>query len=294
MDEKTKRIIGDVICPFPINDDSAEGPAKVFAGQGMFVISANGIDIPKGSHAHSSYEFVMPLSHMQYTSIQNKPARFEINQLTPINPEQQHGQLNEVTNCRLMTFQINKDLFNDISYSIFKKSDITFNNESICIGNEIFALLNLFKEEIKNLQADSDFALQNIVNLVIINLIRQLKSDAPKLISEKKYCERDNINRSIEYLQEEYNKNFSLEEVARIANLSPYHFIRTFKALTGKTPYAYLLDVKIEKAKELLKLNGYTVTDVCFRCGFNNLEHFSSVFKRKLGMLPSQYRKLIK
>lgn len=229
MDEKTKRIIGDVICPFPINDNNTEGPVKVFAGKGMFVLSADGVDKPKGSHAHSSYEFVIPFSHMQYTSIDNKLVHYEINQLTPINTEQQHGQFNGTTNCRLLTFQIDKDLFNDISYSICKKSDITFNNESISVGNEIFALLSLFKEEIMNPQAGCDFALQNIVNLVIINLIRQLKSDTPNLISENIYCERDNINRSIEYLQEEYNKNFSLEEVARIANLSPYHFIRTFK-----------------------------------------------------------------
>jgi AraC-like DNA-binding protein len=93
-------------------------------------------------------------------------------------------------------------------------------------------------------------------------------------------------------LREEYSNSFSLEDVARIANLSPYHFIRTFKSMTGKTPYDYLLDVKIENSKNLLKLKNYTITDICFHCGFNNLEHFSSVFKRKVGIIPSQYRKL--
>lgn len=90
---------------------------------------------------------------------------------------------------------------------------------------------------------------------------------------------------------ENYTGNYSLQEVSRVANLSPYHFIRVFRAETGKTPYDFLLDVKIEKSKEMLKSVSKTVTDACFGCGFNNISHFTVAFKKRVGVTPSDYRK---
>jgi len=293
MDERIKRLLGDGPYPFPTDEIDGESNIDAFVGQGMIILASKGsINMPKASHSHTSYEFLIPLSDMPYAGVETRIFNFEKNKLFPLNSEQSHGPVKEILGCNLLAFQIDKDTFNDISYSLCKKNNVTFENESFKIEPEMYGLLRMFMEETRNLQAGSDFILQNIINLIAINLLRQLKSNIPKLITEYNYCERENINRAISYLREEYNNSFSLEDVARIANLSPYHFIRTFKSMTGKTPYDYLLDVKIEKSKKLLKLKGYTITDICFHCGFNNLEHFSSVFKRKVGILPSKYRKL--
>ncbi len=74
--------------------------------------------------------------------------------------------------------------------------------------------------------------------------------------------------------------------------MSPYHFIRIFKNETGKTPYEYLVDIKIEKACSLLRRSNLSVTEICFLCGFNSSSHFSTVFKQKIGVSPSMYRQL--
>lgn len=292
MDDRIKRLLGDGPYPFNINK-IGESNVDAFVGQGMIILSSKGsINMSKGCHSHDSYEFLLPLTDMPYTGVEKKVITSEKYKFLPINSEQSHGPIRDIFDWKLMSFQIDKKTFNDISYSYCNKNDITFENESIKVGIEIFGPLTMFKEETRNTQAGSDFILQNLINLITVNILRQFKSNIPKLIKDYNYCERDNINRAIAYLREEYNSTFSLDDVASIANLSPYHFIRTFKAMTGKTPYDYLLDVKIEKSKELLKLKNYSITDICFRCGFNNLEHFSSVFKRKVGIVPSQYRKL--
>ncbi len=292
MDKRIKRLIGDGPYPFNINK-IGESNVDVFVGQGMLILSSTGgINMSKGCHSHDSYEFLLPLTDMPYTGVEKKVIASEKHKFLPINSEQSHGPTKDVLEWKLLAFQIDKRTLNDISYSYCKKNNVTFENESVKVGTELFGLLKMFREETRNTQTGSDFILQNINNLIGINILRQFKSNIPKMITELNYCERDNINRAIAYLREEYNSTFSLGDVARIANLSPYHFIRTFKAMTGKTPYDYLLDIKIEKSKELLKLKIYNITDICFRCGFNNLEHFSSVFKRKVGVLPSQYRKL--
>lgn len=294
MDERVKRIIGDGPYQFNTNELEDDCSIDAFLGQGMIVVKTKDcINISKGSHSHASYEFIIPLlSNTPCAGVETRVFNLEKDKLFPINSEQSHGPGKDILGCNMLVFQIDKDTLNDISFSMCKKNNIMFKNECAEIGNEIFGLLKMFMVETRNFQSGSDFILQNIINLIAINVLRQLKSNIPKLITEYNYCERENINRAISYLREEYNNSFSLEDVARIANLSPYHFIRTFKAMTGKTPYNYLLDVKIEKSKILLKTKNITITDICFRCGFNNLEHFSSVFKRKVGILPSQYRKL--
>lgn len=113
------------------------------------------------------------------------------------------------------------------------------------------------------------------------------------MLRERNYLEINGINRVIVFLMEHYQENYSLQDIARIANLSPYHFIRIFKAQTGKTPYEYLLDIKIDKAKTMLKDAALNITEISYLCGFNNLNHFGKVFKRKVGVSPSAYRKWI-
>ncbi len=293
MDQRVKKLLGEGPYPFPTEDLNSDGPIEIYSGRGMIILSQKYcLDMPKGTHHHSSYEFLLPLSEMSFTSIENRHVTFDKGKLFPINSEQVHGFYKPTENCHLFAFQIDCDTLNSISLQLCNKGNVTFVNESASLGSEVSSLLKMFMTEARYMQSGIDLILNNITNLIVLNLLRELKNNLPTHISEKNYCERDNINKAINYLRDQYNKNFSLEDIASIANLSPFHFIRIFKSTTGKTPYNYLLDIKIEKAKELLVLKKHTITEICFLCGFNNLEHFSSVFKRKVGLLPSQYRKL--
>jgi AraC family transcriptional regulator len=292
MGAMLKSLLGDGPYPYPISDMNGRCGIDSFLGQGMIVLSTTSpIIMPRGSHAHQSYEFLIPSTDMPNTLIGKKITGFEKNRLIPINSEQPHGPIKEILECSLIGIHIQSTILNDISDQFCKKRDIIFDNEGVAIDHQIPLLINMFMEETKNSQTGSEFIQQNIVNLIVINLLRRSASNIPKLITEKNYYERDNIKRAADYLKEEYNNEFSLEDVARVANLSQYHFIRAFKAATGKTPYDFLLDIKINKSKELLNLKKFTITEVCFMCGFHSPGHFSAVFKRKVGILPSQYKK---
>ncbi len=292
MNQRMRRLLGEGPYPFTSDQVNNEGPIEAFVGRGMIVLSQKySLNMPKGTHCHDSYEFLVPLTDMSHTCLDKRPIIFDKSRLLPINSGQEHGFSKPAGNCHFYAFQVDNYTLNDIALQFCNKGQVVFSNESMDLCPEILPLLNMFKNETKYMQTGIDLILDNISSLVVINLLRSVKSNLPRLVTEKNYCERDNINRAINFLREEYSKNFSLEEVARVANLSPYHFIRIFKSVTGKTPYNYLLDIKIEKSKELLRLKTSTITEICFKCGFNNLEHFSSVFKRKVGILPSQYRK---
>jgi len=83
----------------------------------------------------------------------------------------------------------------------------------------------------------------------------------------------------------------SVSAVARRAGISPFHFIRLFKAVFGATPHHYRSQARIERAKELLILSDQTVTEVCMAVGFSSLGSFSALFTRRVGLPPSAWQR---
>jgi AraC-like DNA-binding protein len=76
--------------------------------------------------------------------------------------------------------------------------------------------------------------------------------------------------------------------------MSPFQFIRQFQALFGETPHQFRIRARLEKAKQLLALSDYSVTDVCMEVGFTSLGSFSDLFARRVGSAPSAYRRQIR
>jgi AraC-like DNA-binding protein len=83
----------------------------------------------------------------------------------------------------------------------------------------------------------------------------------------------------------------SLDDAARIAGLSSFHFLRVFSAVVGATPHQYLLRQRIARAAKLLSEQSIPVTDVALDCGFADLSNFVRTFRRAAGMSPREFRK---
>ena len=90
------------------------------------------------------------------------------------------------------------------------------------------------------------------------------------------------------FIDNNYPDNIDLENIASEAHFSKYHFTRLFKSIYRKAPHQYLTTVRIEKAMELLR-TGRPVSEVCYSVGFESLSSFSGLFKRMVGISPSQY-----
>lgn len=90
-----------------------------------------------------------------------------------------------------------------------------------------------------------------------------------------------------------YDHPISLDQMSSQACFSRYHFLRLFRQAFNKTPHQYLIERRIEKAKELLIAN-LRVTDVCFEVGFQSLGSFSSLFHKYVGHAPVTYRQRVK
>ena len=278
-------------CPLKSADEQYLGIYSI--GKMAVLVTKKGIGFPEGTHNHNDYEFFIPLSQNIPTIVEKRKLTVEKNKLITFNAGQEHGTTCPLSDVYFIGLHIDKDFLQGISSMGFNKEEVVFQNDNFQIETNIQKLVQSFVEEHKNRQAGYELILESLCTQIAVSLLRQVKNNLQVSTTRNRYSEKENINRAVEFLRELYNKDYSLEELARVANLSPYHFIRVFKAQTGKTPYEYLLDVKIEKAREMLRQKRFTITEVCLMCGFNNLSHFTAVFKRKVGVSPSSYRKII-
>jgi AraC family transcriptional regulator len=106
---------------------------------------------------------------------------------------------------------------------------------------------------------------------------------------------REELYRRLHYARDYaaalFTTPITLDEMARVAALSPNHLLRTFKQLFGQTPYQYVLARRIAYAQELLRSTDQGVTDICFAVGFASLGTFSWWFHQRVGVSPTDYRR---
>lgn len=101
--------------------------------------------------------------------------------------------------------------------------------------------------------------------------------------------ERQAVRRACDYLVEHYAENVLLEDLARIANLSPFHFNRVFSEQMGMPPHAFQTQLRVLRAKALLR-QGCSIPQVASQTGFFDQSHLNRHFKRLVVVTPGQYR----
>lgn len=94
-----------------------------------------------------------------------------------------------------------------------------------------------------------------------------------------------------QYIDGTYADQVALPQLAEQIGFSHYHFLRLFQRNFAITPHQYLIQRRIERARELLVASDLSVTEICFAVGFQSLGSFSSLFQRSTGHAPSHYRR---
>ncbi|MEA5573036.1 AraC family transcriptional regulator [Calothrix sp. UHCC 0171] len=112
---------------------------------------------------------------------------------------------------------------------------------------------------------------------------RQLPSDTEGLSSYR-------LKQAIDYIQAHLEENIKLSEIAAAVGMSQYYFIRLFKQSMGMTPYNYVIEQRLERAKQMLKHQDLALGEISARCGFADQSHFTRYFKRQFGVTPQAMR----
>jgi AraC-like DNA-binding protein len=105
--------------------------------------------------------------------------------------------------------------------------------------------------------------------------------------------EKSTIQRARDYIDDHFSTGVSLQELARYVGLSPYYFLRVFRAEVGMPPYAYLESVRIGRAQRLIEC-GKSLTEAAFEAGFSSQSHMTNRFRKIIGATPGQYAQQVR
>ena len=146
-----------------------------------------------------------------------------------------------------------------------------------------------FRKDIKMIiKTQSMLDLKNYLSKLFSRVIDYLN------ILDTKHSQYDDssIIKVKQFIEENYNRKISLDEAAGIAYMSPAYFSTYFKKATGITYTDYLINVRVQKAKDLLRNHNLKVYEVALMVGYDDFRHFSKVFKKLNGIGPTQYKKM--
>ena len=153
------------------------------------------------------------------------------------------------------------------------------------VNDEILKILRIIESEYNNPDKMTDEILTCYSHALFFLLARN-KNTCKEIKSTLAF-----IQKAIEYLQENFRNEISLNEVAKNLNISVEHLSRTFKKETGCGFNNYLTLLRLKESVTLLKQTNYSISEIATMCGFSDGNYFSSLFKKYHGISPKAYSK---
>jgi AraC family transcriptional regulator len=134
-------------------------------------------------------------------------------------------------------------------------------------------------------------AAESLANVLAVHLIRHALAPRSPARGRDGVLPRGRLRAVVAYIEEHLDASPSLEQLAAVAPLSPYHFARQFKAATGLPPHQYVIARRVERAKQLLEAGrDLSLAEVAAHAGFSDQSQFSRHFKRLAGLTPRRFR----
>lgn len=120
--------------------------------------------------------------------------------------------------------------------------------------------------------------------------VDKFRECAANISTKKDEHENRLVRRAQEYIQENFHKDLSLDELSKELDISPYYFSKLFKEETGSNFVEYVTNLRMSRAKELLKDLGRSMKEICVEIGYSDPNYFSRIFKKNFGITPTEYR----
>jgi len=173
------------------------------------------------------------------------------------------------------------------------KSIVTFTREHVRGDQKLDALLAEFTSELAVEKPGKEIVMRALVEQALVHLLRNYST--PRLSEELELSRVGlvdrRIRRSVELMHTQLDQDLSLKELAAASYLSPFHFARLFKKLTGASPHNYLAGIRAARAQLLLAETDLSVTEIGARVGYLSGSHFTKAFRIATGATPREFRK---
>lgn len=155
---------------------------------------------------------------------------------------------------------------------------------------QIEAIGMLLLSELQQENLGGKLYIESLANILAVHLLRRYTAAHPTLpVYEGGLPERQ-LSQVLDYIQAHLAQEIRLVDLAALLGISQFHFSHLFKQTTGQSPYQYLLQQRIEQAKQLLQQTDQSILEIALLCGFNSHSHLSKQFRQLTSLTPSAYR----
>ena len=241
------------------------------------------------NHFHEYYVIGFIENGQRYLSCKNKEYTIAPGDLLLFNPRDNHtceqidGKALDYRCINIQPEIMSKAVFEITGreYLPCFTSQVVFHSELVPLLKELHLMI---------MQEEKDFRKEEIFFFLLEQLIEEYTDQNMPSPKSEQSMEAKAI---CEFLEQNYMKNITLDDLSNLTGLSKYYLLRSFTKQKGISPYSYLETIRIDKAKRLLE-QGVLPIDVALRTGFTDQSHFSNFFKKFIGLTPRQYMIIFK
>ena len=171
-------------------------------------------------------------------------------------------------------------------------AEVTFKEAAVAGDERLARFARDLADELREGHAGQEMVVAALVEHLLVHLLRRhahVRRSQELELSRVGLVDR-RVRRAVELMHAHLDAELPLEELASAAFLSPFHFARLFKKVTGTSPHAYLAALRIERAQKLLASTDLSVTEIGSRVGYQSPSHFAKAFRTATGLTPRAFR----
>lgn len=200
----------------------------------------------------------------------------------------------EVDSITVVSLVLDHELIRNVarSVSIYDVVDLYIPTKIAFYDHTLFKIVSDLEKEAKRNRLFSRAICEILVYKIAVHLIKNHGSIEMKA-PHKKHT-RHSFDNVVTYIHKNFDKDLSIAVLAKVANLSCYHFLRLFKEAMNISPHQYVIKCRIDKAKNYLNKTEWSVLRISLELGFQSQGHFCTIFKRFIGVTPTEYRRVVK
>ena len=239
------------------------------------------------AHRHPGYSFVVNFDDRGSFAVAGRRVKAAPGMVSAISPQVPHEEQPADEVARYIAVLVAPGLFERACRSYTQPVPSPLLGHSFPASPDLILALKEFMQECDNRPPGADEVLEALGVRIAHLLIRGLLGIAA---ASERVEQRSGVDRAIHHMHTHFAAKLTVPGLADLAAMSLSHFARVFKAQTGRPPLEYLLEVRLEKSRQLLRGEDLPVTEIALRCGFGTSSHFAATFRQRLGTTPRHYR----
>jgi len=246
------------------------------------------------NQATTGYSLLTTLSGKLDYTVNDQRFSLEQSESVVLEPNTTVNAKGQQVELLFLTFSASLVLQNATAMQLIPpKSIVTFRRDHMHGDRKLDGQLAEFASELATEKPGREIVMRALVEQLLVHILRNYST--PRLSEELELSRVGlvdrRIRRSVELMHTQLDQDLTLKALAAASYLSPFHFARLFKKLTGSSPHNYLAGIRAARAQLLLAETDLSVTEIGARVGYLSGSHFTKAFRIATGATPREFRK---